>query len=55
MEHYNPILGSETSGRKFITCGEIMLRLARPTTKRSHGFQLRGQLRRQRGPHPLAL
>ena len=24
MEHYNPILGSETSGQKFITCGEIM-------------------------------
>ena len=30
MEHYNPILGSETSGQKFITCGEIMLRLPPP-------------------------
>ena len=30
MEHYNPILGSETSGQKFITCGEIMLRLTPP-------------------------
>ena len=26
MEHFNPILGSETNGQKFITCGEIMLR-----------------------------
>ena len=25
MEHYNPILGSEPNGQKFITCGEIML------------------------------
>ena len=30
MEHYNPILGIETSGQKFITCGEIMLRLTPP-------------------------
>ena len=30
MEHYNPILGSETTGQKFITCGEIMLRLTPP-------------------------
>ena len=30
MEHYNPILGSDTSGQKFITCGEIMLRLTPP-------------------------
>ena len=29
MEHYNPILGSEPNGQKFITCGEIMLRLDR--------------------------
>ena len=28
MEHYNPILGSEANGQKFITCGEIMLRTA---------------------------
>ena len=26
MEHFNPILGSEPNGQKFITCGEIMLR-----------------------------
>ena len=25
MEHFNPILGYETTGPKFITCGEIML------------------------------
>ena len=25
MEHFNPILGHETTGPKFITCGEIML------------------------------
>ena len=30
MEHYNPILGSEPNGQKFITCGEIMLRLTPP-------------------------
>ena len=30
MEHFNPILGSETTGQKFITCGEIMLRLTPP-------------------------
>ena len=30
MEHYNPILGSEADGQKFITCGEIMLRLTPP-------------------------
>ena len=23
MEHFNPILGHETTGPKFITCGEI--------------------------------
>ena len=23
MEHFNPILGNETTGQKFITCGEI--------------------------------
>ena len=28
MEHFNPILGSEPNGQKFITCGEIMLRQA---------------------------
>ena len=27
MEHFNPILGGEPNGQKFITCGEIMLRL----------------------------
>ena len=26
MEHFNPILGNDTTGQKFITCGEIMLR-----------------------------
>ena len=30
MEHFNPILGKETAGQKFITCGEIMLRLTPP-------------------------
>ena len=30
MEHFNPILGSEPNGQKFITCGEIMLRLTPP-------------------------
>jgi 2-dehydro-3-deoxygluconokinase len=30
MEHFNPILGYETTGPKFITCGEIMLRLTPP-------------------------
>ena len=30
MEHFNPILGHETTGPKFITCGEIMLRLPPP-------------------------
>ena len=30
MEHFNPILGHETPGPKFITCGEIMLRLTPP-------------------------
>ena len=30
MEHFNPILGKETVGQKFITCGEIMLRLTPP-------------------------
>ena len=24
MEHFNPILGNDTPGQKFITCGEIM-------------------------------
>ena len=28
MEHFNPILGNDTTGQKFITCGEIMLRHA---------------------------
>ena len=30
MEHFNPILGNEAPGQKFITCGEIMLRLTPP-------------------------
>ncbi len=30
MEHFNPILGYETTGPKFITMGEIMLRLTPP-------------------------
>ena len=33
MEHFNPILGSEPNGQKFITCGEIMLRLTPPKVK----------------------
>ena len=42
MEHYNPILGSETSGQKFITCGEIMLRLTPPNYEKirmASGFE----------------
>ena len=27
MEHYNPILGSEPNGQKFVIVFEIMLRL----------------------------
>ena len=34
MEHFNPILGSDTPGQKFITCGEIMLRLTPPNYER---------------------
>ena len=34
MEHFNPILGSETNGQKFITCGEIMLRLTPPNDEK---------------------
>ena len=30
MEHYNPLLGNGTKDHKFITCGEIMLRLTPP-------------------------
>ena len=30
MEHHNPLLTGETSGKKFITIGEIMLRLTPP-------------------------
>ena len=30
MEHYNPLLTGETNGKKFITIGEIMLRLTPP-------------------------
>ena len=36
MEHYNPILGSEPNGQKFITCGEIMLRLTPPNLSLIH-------------------
>ena len=36
MEHFNPILGNDTTGQKFITCGEIMpvsyTHLTLPTT-----------------------
>ena len=27
MEHFNPILGNDTTGQKLITCGAIMLLL----------------------------
>ena len=30
MEHYNPLLSKDTTAPKFITCGEIMLRLTPP-------------------------
>ena len=44
MEHFNPILGQETAGQRFITCGEIMLRLTRSKSTRlnsSHTFRSR--------------
>ena len=42
MEHFNPILGSDTPGQKFITCGEIMLRLTPPNYEKirmASGFE----------------
>ncbi len=52
MEHFNPILGSEPNGQKFITCGEIMLRLTPPNYEKIRmASAFRGQLRRQRGQH----
>ena len=36
MEHFNPILGSEPNGQKFITCGENMLRLNPPNYEKIH-------------------
>ena len=30
MEHYNPLLSKDTTAPKFITCGEIRLRLTPP-------------------------
>ena len=30
MEHYNPLLPNDENGKKFITIGEIMLRLTPP-------------------------
>ena len=42
MEHFNPILGNETTGQKFITCGEIMLRLTPPNYEKirmASGFE----------------
>ena len=40
MEHFNPILGHETTGQKFITCGEIMLRLTPPNYEKTpHGVE----------------
>ena len=30
MEHYNPLLNPDSNAPKFITCGEIMLRLTPP-------------------------
>ena len=36
MEHFNPILGNDTTGQKFITCGEIMLRLTPPNYEKSY-------------------
>ena len=42
MEHFNPILGYETTGPKFITCGEIMLRLTPPNYEKirmASGFE----------------
>ena len=42
MEHFNPILGNDTTGQKFITCGEIMLRLTPPNYEKirmASGFE----------------
>ena len=39
MEHFNPILGSEPNGQKFITCGEIMLRLTAELRIDPHGVR----------------
>ena len=42
MEHFNPILGNDTPGQKFITCGEIMLRLTPPNYEKirmASGFE----------------
>ena len=40
MEHFNPILGNDTTGQKFITCGEIMLRLT-PAELREDPYGIR--------------
>ena len=52
MEHFNPILGNDTTGQKFITCGEIMLRLTPPNYEKirmASGFE--ASYGRQRGQH----
>ncbi len=50
MEHFNPLLLHHTPA-KFITVGEIMLRLTRRTTKSSVWLPTLSQLWRQRGQH----
>ena len=47
MEHFNPILGNETTGQKFITCGEIMLRLTPPNYEKirmASSFEANGKI-----------
>ena len=34
MEHHNPLLSIDTDAPKFITCGEIMLRLTPPNSEK---------------------
>ncbi len=52
MEHSNPILMGNSSPQKFITIGEVMLRLTPPNYEKIRmTSSFRGQLRRQRGKH----
>ena len=40
MEHHNPLLNHADSPKKFITIGEIMLRLSPPNYEKIHGQYL---------------